>query len=150
FYFSDPQNHFGVILDQMKNYAARRCEWIDQTLLSSYQPPLPPQIAFENPAEGTKSAVTIRIQSKFENPNQKVRWRLAEITDTNRPSLNPHQPWKYEIQNIWDKELNQEQINTPTNPVVSGHVYRVRARWTDASGRWSRWSNPVQFTAKDQ
>src|SRR5207302_6976144 len=79
FYFSDPQNHFGVILDQMKNYAARRCVWIDQSLLSSYQPPLPPQIAFENPAEGTKSAVTIRIQSKFENPNQKVRWRLAEI-----------------------------------------------------------------------
>ncbi len=80
-----------------------------------------------------------------------MQWRLGEIS---APGLSGHQaglPRQYEIEEFW----RSEEITTPTNrftlPVercTAGHTYRARARYLDTSGRWSHWSQPVQFVAK--
>ncbi|MEN6425583.1 MAG: lamin tail domain-containing protein [Phycisphaerales bacterium] len=56
---------------------------------------------------------------------------------------------KYEIDALWDSG----QIDTPdgvnvlipASVVESRHTYRVRCRMKDTTGRWSHWSQPIQF-----
>ena len=55
------------------------------------------------------------------------------------------------INAIWEKESRiGEVVEVPASLFVSGHVYRVRARWQDATRRWSRWSNPVQIAKESK
>jgi len=142
FYFGEPRSTFRSMVQYMKTYAAKRMTWIDRRLLSDFQPPSPPKIAGAGPGQ-------FRIESNPEDSGSSVcRWRLAEVTDPESPSFNPRQPWKHEITALWEKELKSDQAaEAPANLLKPGHAYRVRARWQDASGRWSRWSAPVQFTA---
>jgi len=57
---------------------------------------------------------------------------------------------KYEIDTVWE---NQEitdfsrDIQIPASAVKVGRTYRVRCRMKDNTGRWSHWSEPVQFIA---
>jgi hypothetical protein len=56
---------------------------------------------------------------------------------------------RYEIDALWDSgEIDtRDGINVaiPASAVESGHTYRVRCRMKDATGRWCRWSQPIQF-----
>jgi hypothetical protein len=56
---------------------------------------------------------------------------------------------KYEIDALWESEeiATTAGVNAaiPASVVESGHTYRVRCRMKDATGRWSHWSQPVQF-----
>lgn len=59
-------------------------------------------------------------------------------------------PLKYEIDAVWESEeitSFQDQITIPSNTLVAGRSYRVRAKMKDDTGRWSHWSQPIQFTA---
>ncbi len=66
------------------------------------------------------------------------------------PRLYRRQPGKYEIEAAWEskefKSFNSE-ITIPATAVRPGRTYRVRCRMKDSSGRWSHWSDPVQFVA---
>ncbi len=56
----------------------------------------------------------------------------------------------YEIEAAWESEelgTFASDMVIPASAVQPGRTYRVRCRMKDASGRWSRWSNPVQFVA---
>jgi hypothetical protein len=80
------------------------------------------------------------------------QWRIAEITDTNAPAYDPNEKLKLEWNVAWESgELDTfaETITIPDDVVEAGHTYRVRARVKDTSGRWSHWSQEVQFTATD-
>jgi hypothetical protein len=146
FYFGNARNNFRTMVQYMKGYAAKRMAWIDRSLLRDYQPPAPPRIAAAGGLRPSGSAVKFQVESNPEN-SRNVRWRVAEITNPASPSFDPRQPWKYEINAIWEKELKAgEAVEVPAKLLVPGHVYRVRVRGQDASGRWSRWSSPVQFT----
>jgi hypothetical protein len=150
FYFGDPRNHFDTMVQYMKNYAAHRWDWIDKTLLADYQPPPAPKIAVAAPLNVSAPTVKFRAESKPDTlAGAACRWRLAEITDTNSPSFNPRLARRYEINALWEKQMNDnDTAEVPTSLLVPGHEYRVRARWQNAAGRWSRWSSPVQFTAE--
>ncbi|MBP7050260.1 MAG: lamin tail domain-containing protein [Phycisphaerae bacterium] len=56
---------------------------------------------------------------------------------------------EYEIDALWESEeiTTTAGVNAtiPASVVESGHTYRVRCRMKDATGRWSHWSQPVQF-----
>ena len=41
-------------------------------------------------------------------------------------------------------------ITLPAEVCRPGQTYRVRARYKDLTGRWSHWSNPVQFVAGER
>jgi len=58
---------------------------------------------------------------------------------------------KYEIEAAWEsEEITDSQATTaavPASVLRAGRTYRVRCRMKDNTGRWSHWSQPVQFTA---
>ncbi len=58
---------------------------------------------------------------------------------------------KYEIDAVWESGeiLAPAGVHMliPASVVESGHTYRVRCRMKDTAGRWSHWSQPVQFEA---
>jgi hypothetical protein len=147
FYFGNPRNTFATMVSYMKSYVAKRSKWIDNRLLSDYHPPAAPRISELAKVELGAPNFDLHLDSKAEASTSKLRWRLAEVTVTNSPAFDPHQPWKYEIESLWDQESADPQADAkaPTRLLAAGHTYRVRARWLDA-GTWSRWSAPVQFT----
>ncbi|UCG58347.1 MAG: lamin tail domain-containing protein, partial [Phycisphaerales bacterium] len=79
-----------------------------------------------------------------------MKWRVAEVTDETNPTYDPGEARKYEIEAIWESpeftDFN-DIIVIPAAAVEVGHSYRVRCRMKDNTGRWSHWSNPVQFVA---
>ncbi len=59
-------------------------------------------------------------------------------------------PGKYEIDAIWESgELAAftSDLMIPGSVVKPGSTYRVRCKMKDTTGRWSHWSDPVQFVA---
>ncbi|MBN1362243.1 MAG: lamin tail domain-containing protein, partial [Sedimentisphaerales bacterium] len=57
---------------------------------------------------------------------------------------------KYEIETVWESPANprfEDDILIPGSAVQPGRTYRVRCRMQDNTGRWSHWSDPVQFQA---
>ena len=79
-----------------------------------------------------------------------MQWRIAEVTDPAAPAYDPAAPRRYEIETLWTSgrltTFNQ-QVQIPAGVVEPGHAYRVRCRVQDSTGRWSHWSDPVQFVA---
>ncbi len=66
------------------------------------------------------------------------------------PSVTRRRPGKYEIEAAWESEEIRtfaSDIVIPAAAVRPGRTYRVRCRMKDDTGRWSKWSNPVQFVA---
>jgi hypothetical protein len=149
FYFGDQRKDFKSMITYMKSYAAKRAKWVDARLLAGYRPPPSLTIAaVDAPASGAPS-FKFSVTSKTGSQPQSVRWRLAEITDPAHASFDPKQPWKYEINAIWETQTNDFQnIEIPSDLLKPGHIYRVRARWQQADGRWSRWSRPAEFEPK--
>ena len=73
------------------------------------------------------------------------RLRLASVGE------NRTGPWNYEIEPVWQGPETPAQVaeaHIPGAECKSGGKYRVRARYKDNSGRWSHWSEPVQWVAK--
>jgi len=77
-----------------------------------------------------------------------MKWRVGEITRPTEPGWLATDPWKYEIDPVWESEeltaFNPE-ITIPAGVLKAGHVYRARVRMTDQTGRTSHWSPPVEF-----
>jgi len=56
----------------------------------------------------------------------------------------------YEIDATWESEEItdfNDAIRIPAATLRPGRTYRVRSRMKDNTGRWSHWSDPVQFVA---
>lgn len=68
-----------------------------------------------------------------------MEWRLAEVGA----------PAQLEIEASWESgnlDTFQNSIALPTTAVRSNTSYRARVRHQDNTGRWSHWSEPVEFT----
>jgi len=66
------------------------------------------------------------------------------------PGVARRQPGKYEIEPVWESgeiKTFASDITIPASVVRPGRTYRVRCRMEDDTGRWSKWSSPVQFVA---
>jgi hypothetical protein len=78
---------------------------------------------------------------------------VGQIDEASEPSAAPtaysREPGKYEIDSVWESDEITDAANTsiqiPASEVKVGRTYRVRCRMEDNSGRWSHWSDPVQF-----
>jgi len=80
-----------------------------------------------------------------------VQWRVGEISAPGIPGFVQGQPRRYEIEDVWTSpEITafNNQIKVPATAVRVGATYRARVRMKDNTGRWSHWSEPVQFVAR--
>ena len=64
------------------------------------------------------------------------------------PPAYQTRPGKYEIDAVWESQEITDLISNiqiPASAVKVGRTYRLRCRMKDNTGRWSHWSEPVQF-----
>lgn len=81
-----------------------------------------------------------------------IEWRLGEVSDPAAPAFRADEPRRYEIDEVWQSGVAtsfQSEISVPGSVVEAGHAYRARVRVQDTTGRWSHWSDPVQFIATE-
>jgi hypothetical protein len=74
----------------------------------------------------------------------------ANLYPTSTPPLKEVKRSKYEVETLWESaEITpfSSTITIPASVVKEGHAYRVRSRMKDTTGRWSHWSDPIQFIA---
>jgi hypothetical protein len=72
--------------------------------------------------------------------------------DPTDPITRPTKPLRYEIDPVWESEEMdpfEEAFTIPGERIIAGRTYRVRVRMKDTTNRWSHWSAPVQFVAKE-
>ena len=75
-----------------------------------------------------------------------VQWRLADIS----PPVEPGARRRYELEPVWESAesaIFNAALRLPINLTKVGATYRLRVRLKDNAGRFSRWSEPIQFTA---
>ncbi len=81
-----------------------------------------------------------------------MMWRVGEVSNPSTPLYDPTETYKYEIEENWDSGEITTFSSSFTIPAVAvrvGHTYRARVKYKDTSGRWSHWSEPVQFVASE-
>lgn len=127
-------------------YEALRTEAADASI------PNRPTLAYEGAPDFPVDDLRFK-SSAFADPQgagtfAALQWRVAEISAPGIPGHDPSQPWLYEITDVWrSAEIStfHAEVLVPPSAVKPGHTYRVRVRHKDNTGRWSHWSQPVQF-----
>lgn len=79
-----------------------------------------------------------------------TQWRAGEISAPGVPLYDSTKPRVYEVTDVWrSAELTSNAaVTIPPGAMLVGHTYRVRVRHKDATGRWSRWSEALQFVTE--
>ena len=75
-----------------------------------------------------------------------MQWRLGEISAPAQPGAQR----RYELEPVWisaETAPFNPALRLPINLAKAGSTYRIRVRLKDSTGRYSRWSEPIQFTA---
>ena len=150
FYEAAPTQDFPGMVQLMKDYVKTRGTWIDSVLLKDPAIPATPIVTACGPAGFPPDQLRFRVSAyQGEHPFAAIKWRMAEITHDNHPAsaAKPAQGLR-EITALWESaELTDaaQEIAIPGGVAKSSHLYRVRARMKDATGRWSHWSDPAEF-----
>ncbi|MFN5960192.1 MAG: lamin tail domain-containing protein [Verrucomicrobiota bacterium] len=113
--------------------------------------PAVPTITYTGPA-GYPPGDLRFTTSAFSDPNgdafAALQWRVAEVNAS--PTFTPGEKRLLEINASHDSgEITSfsGEYRFPTASCLPGKRYRARVRMKDATGRWSLWSNPAEFTA---
>lgn len=95
----------------------------------------------------------LRFQSSSFSGNSAfaaMRWRIGEITRPSTGSWASDEPWKYEIEPVWESgrlTTQSQEVEVPAEALSAGKIYRARVQFEDSAGRTSAWSEPVEFVA---
>lgn len=142
FYAAARTHDFPGMVQQMKEYVKKRSAYIDNSLIKDTAIPETPSISPTGTGL-TFKASPFKGQAKF----AAMKWRVGEIASA---SKERQEPGRYEITPVWESPESPtfaDSILVPAEKVLPGHVYRVRVRMKDDTGRWSHWSDAVQFVA---
>ncbi|MBI9017560.1 MAG: lamin tail domain-containing protein [Phycisphaerae bacterium] len=76
-----------------------------------------------------------------------MKWRIAEVTDMNNLRYEGADKHYYEINPVWEYETDvyTETIRIPASAMKVGASYKVRCKMKDSTGRWSHYSEPIDF-----
>lgn len=143
---------FNGCLQLMKNWITTRGAYLDN-LAADTTIPSQPVLSYVGPAAYPVNKIALR-SSGYSGANgfAAMKWRVAEVAATNAPAWDPTQPRPYEITPTWESaELAafNSDLTLPATVLKVGHTYRARVKVKDSTGRWSRWSAPVQFVAAE-
>jgi hypothetical protein len=150
FYQAVRSRDFPGMVAQMKDYVIRRAAYIDRSLLADSAVPAAPTITYSGspgfPINRLKFKTSpFAADSKF----AAMQWRIGQIDHGAKPKQRGH----YEITPTWQsEELTQFSSETaiPVQALKPETTYRARCRMKDGTGRWSHWSEPIEFTAGPQ
>ncbi|MFN0068930.1 MAG: lamin tail domain-containing protein [Limisphaerales bacterium] len=113
--------------------------------------PARPALAYSGPTNFPVHSLRFRTSAySGSTPFAAQRWRVGEIAKPAAPSWQSAEPWKYEIEAMWESGALTnftDELAVPAGVLRPGRVYRARVQVQDAQGRTSRWSAPVEFTA---
>ncbi len=145
---------FAGMVRVVKTWITSRGNWMSRTLLSQEDDvPRKPTITYTGP-EGYPSDELTFTCSTFSSPSRSrfaaMEWRLAEVHNPAVADYDPARPNIYEIEGGFKSgELAafDGAYQFPPLAVRVGRTYRARVRMKDAAGRWSHWSQPVDFQA---
>lgn len=114
--------------------------------------PAMPTLTYTGPANHPVNALDFAT-SPFSDPQGAdtfgaIQWRVAQVnTDA---LFTPGVPRLLEIVPSFDSgetTVLSSAFRFPAAACRAGQTYRARVRHKDATGRWSHWSAPVEFTA---
>ncbi len=150
------QRDFAGMVQVMKDFVVERGSHMN-SISSDSAIPRTPTVTATSPPAFPISSLTFET-SPFSDPQGShtfaaMKWRIAEVAEGSEPPAIPlgysREPGKYEIDSAWESEeitdVSNRVIQIPASEVKVGRTYRVRSRMKDYSGRWSHWSDPVQF-----
>jgi len=146
---------FEGCIQLMKNYITARGSKLD-ILADDSDIPDTPTITYAGAAGYPLNGLTFQC-STFIDPQgagsfAAMKWRAGEILDVSAPTFDPTEEPPYEIETKWESNSISNfsnSITIPPDALKVGHAYRVRVRMQDNTGRWSHWSNPVEFIATE-
>jgi len=144
-------NNYNDVKQAYKDFFIQRRTYLENTYNSSKMPQKPVitytgstnyplnQLSFNN---------TDFTDPQGNNTFAALEWRVGEWSDPNNSSYNNMAEDKYEITPIWQSgeltSFSNTQIINASN-LIPGRSYKVRVRYKDNTGRWSYWSDPVEF-----
>jgi hypothetical protein len=139
---------FDGCLQLMKNYVVVRSEHLD-ALGADPNIPATPTITYTGPVNYPLNQLSFQC-STYSGvfPFAALKWRIGEVWDTNAPAFDSTERRPMEITAKWESgEIIPftNAIAIPADALKIGHAYRARVQMKDTTGRWSRWSAPVQF-----
>ena len=145
---------FNGMAEKMRAYVVTRRAWLENNVLTdSSQVPTKPTLTYNGDAGYPANAISMS-SSTFNSPVGStfagMEYRLAEVTLPTNPDFDPSEPRKYEIEADWESQTLTSftaSQSIPTSAIRPGSTYRSRVRHLDSAGRWSHWSEPVQFVA---
>jgi len=140
---------FEATIQIMKHYVRIRSEHLD-ALAADPAIPARPTLVYTGPSGYPANRLSFRVSPySGTHPFAAMRWRVGEISDPTVPGYRPGDPWKYEIEPVWESGLLSPwtpDFTLPAGAVRVGSTYRVRVQFIDSTGRQSHWSEPVQVT----
>ena len=136
----------------MRRYIVSRGNWMRSSLLqdrnSNPQKPTITYIGGENYKVDDLKFSSSSYRSQSNSKFAAMEWRLAEVYNPTVEGYVEKDPYIYEIENHAESgELERFEATyqfLPTDARVD-RTYRARVRHKDQSGRWSNWSDPIQF-----
>jgi lamin tail-like protein/CotH protein len=142
---------FEGMVQVMKDYVIERMGHM-ATLCYDWAIPATPQISYIGGLDYPENDLRFQT-SAFSDPQGSgtfaaLKWRIAEVTDDANPIYTPDEERNYEITPTWESAEIAPfvgSIQIPADGIKVGHTYRVRCRMKDTTGRWSHWSNAIQF-----
>ena len=122
-------------------------------LHSDPQIPVTPEITYAGAANYDINELRFRT-NPFADPQGEatfgaMEWRIAEILHPGVPHYVPGEPQRYEIDATWESGILADytaEITIPPTALQGNRTYRARVRTQDETGRWSHWSQPIEFT----
>lgn len=154
---SDVGRDFGGTLQVMKRYVgfratntAAQARSLD-SIAGDAAIPRRPALASTGPTNFPVNALRFRCSSySGSSPFAAMRWRVGEITRPTAGAWAAAEPWKYELEPVWESGRQTAFAadgEIPAEALRVGGTYRVRVQFEDAEGRTSQWSEPVEFVA---
>ncbi|MGK0185292.1 MAG: hypothetical protein ACI9R3_001068 [Verrucomicrobiales bacterium] len=150
---------FAGMIQTMKDYVESRGAWLVRTYLrNENEIPQTPKVTYTGIADFSPDGLQFE-SSVFSSPANAtfagMKWRIAEVTESGNGEFDPYNrttPRSYEMEPTWESEVFPDFSSSITVPALEsrpGKTYRARVRHVDSEGRWSHWSEPMQYVAGD-
>ncbi|MGK0184670.1 MAG: hypothetical protein ACI9R3_000444 [Verrucomicrobiales bacterium] len=145
-------NYYKTFVSEDESYAVNRL--LNDKANTNDPVPDKPTISYTGgegfPVDGLVFETSAYSATEMATDFAGMQWRIGEITVPDAEGFDATQPWVYEITPVWESGEMAEFIGSmqiPAEAVRPGKTYRARVRHLGASGQYSHWSDPVEFTA---